>query len=77
MKQTLIIIGLFVSGLAFGQESKIDNFLTEIQKYDISDLLTLKKFQTEFEGDTTEIERMEPLGLSAIITKDFIFILFQ
>ena len=43
MKQTLIIIGLFVSGLAFGQESKIDNFLTEIQKYDISDLLTLKK----------------------------------
>ncbi|HOD62353.1 MAG TPA: hypothetical protein PKG96_09670 [Bacilli bacterium] len=62
MKQTLIIIGLFVSGLAFGQESKIDNFLTEIQKYDISDLLTLKKFQTEFEGDTTEIERMEPLG---------------
>lgn len=62
MKQLLIIIGLITSGLAFGQESKTTDFLTGIQQLDISDLWTLNKFQTEFEGDTSLIVRQEPLG---------------
>ena len=62
MKQIFIIIGLLLSGLIYGQETKTIDFLTEITNYDISDLWTLKKFRTEFEGDTSWIERMEPLG---------------
>lgn len=62
MKQIFIIVGFLLSGLIYGQETKTTNFMTEISKYDISDLWTLKKFRTEFEGDTSWIERMEPLG---------------
>jgi hypothetical protein len=60
MKQILIIIGLTISGLAFGQDSKTTDFLTEIQNYEISDLWTLDKFQPE--DDTAYIKRQEPLG---------------
>lgn len=62
MKQIILIVGLIVSGLAFGQESKTTDFLSEIQKFDISDLWTLDKFQTEFEGEASLIDRQEPLG---------------
>jgi len=62
MKRILIIIGLLAQGLAYGQESKTIDFLSEIKKYDISDLWTLRKFRTLYEGDTSWIERREPLG---------------
>jgi hypothetical protein len=62
MKQIFIIIGWLLSGFVYGQETKTTDFLTEITKHDISDLWTLKKFRTEFENDTSWIERMEPLG---------------
>jgi hypothetical protein len=62
MKRLLIIIGLITTELVFGQESKNTEFLSEIIMYDISDLWTLNKFQTEFEDDTSLVERQEPLG---------------
>ena len=62
MKQVFIIIGFFLSGFAYGQETNTTDFFNEIAKHDISELLTLKKFRTEFENDTSWIERMEPLG---------------
>jgi len=60
MRQFLICIGLIISGVAFGQQPKTTDFLTEITKYDISDLWTLTKFQAE--NDTIIVERQEPLG---------------
>lgn len=62
MKRILILIGFILSVLAYGQESETTDFISEINKYDISNLWTLNKFQTEFEGDTSYIERQEPLG---------------
>jgi hypothetical protein len=46
----------------YGQDITTSNFQAEITKHNISDLWTLKKFRTEFENDTSWIERMEPLG---------------
>lgn len=60
MKHLLIILGLFVSIHTFGQESKTNNFLSEIGRYDISDLWTLKTLQIE--NDTNVYRRGEPLG---------------
>lgn len=60
MKQIIVIIGFILSGLAFGQDIKTTDFLTEIQNYDISDLLTLDKFQPE--DDTAFVKRQEPIG---------------
>ncbi len=62
MKQILLITGLFITSLAFGQESKSTDFLSEIQKFDVSDLWTLDQFYTEIEGEASLIERQEPLG---------------
>lgn len=62
MKKILTIIGLLLTGFVYGQETETANFVTEIAKYDISDLWTLTKFRIEFENDTSWIERMEPLG---------------
>jgi hypothetical protein len=62
MKQIFTIIWLIISGFTYGQETKITDYLNEIIQHDISDLWTLKKFRTEFERDTSWIDRMEPLG---------------
>ena len=62
MKQIIILITLFATGLGYGQDNNPDNFLSEIKKYNISDLWTLKKFETEYEHDTSWIKRAEPLG---------------
>jgi hypothetical protein len=62
MKQRLLILGLLITSFISGQESNSTDFLSEIQKFDISDLWTLEKFQAEFEGDTSSTERQEPLG---------------
>ena len=60
MRRILIIVGLIISGLVCGQQQKTTNFLPEISKYDISDILTQTKFKAE--NDTTIVERQEPLG---------------
>ena len=60
MRRILIIVGLIISGLVCGQQPKTTDFLTEITKYDISDILTLTKFKVE--NDTTIVERQEPIG---------------
>ncbi len=62
MKQLLIIIGFFTVLTVKGQEDKTYDFFSEIKIYDISDLWTIKEINYEFEGDTTIIERSEPLG---------------
>ncbi len=62
MKHLVFIVGIILAGSLYGQEAKTTDYLTDIIKNDISDLWTLKKFRTEFEGDTSWIERMEPLG---------------
>jgi hypothetical protein len=61
MKSILLMIGITLTVLARGQENTV-NFLPQIKNYNISHLLTLTKFQTEFERDTNWIERAEPLG---------------
>lgn len=60
MRRILISIGLIISGIVSGQQPKTTDFLTEITKYDISDLWTLTKFKVE--SDTTIVEKQEPLG---------------
>ena len=60
MKRILIIVGLIISVLVSGQEPKTTDFMTEIIKYDISDLWTLTKLKVE--NDTTIFEKQEPLG---------------
>ena len=60
MKKTLSFLLLFIPLLVIGQEIKTLDFTEELSKYDISDLLTLNKFQVE--NDTNTVQRMEPLG---------------
>ena len=60
MRRILIIVGLIISGLVYGQQPETTDFLTEINKYDISELWTLTKLKIE--NDTTIVERQEPLG---------------
>lgn len=60
MKRILIFIGLLISGLVSGQQPKTTDFMTEISKYDISELWTLTKLKIE--GDTIIVERREPIG---------------
>ncbi len=62
MKQLLIIIAFFAVFTVKGQEEETYDFFQEIKNYDISDLWTIKEINYEFEGDTTTIERTEPLG---------------
>ncbi|MBB3186337.1 hypothetical protein [Microbacter margulisiae] len=60
MRLFLILLGIVVSGLVYGQEPKTTDFLTEITKHDISHLWTLKQFQAG--NDTVIVERQEPVG---------------
>lgn len=60
MRRILIIAGLIISGLVYGQQAETTDFITEITNYDISELWTLTKF--EIENDTTIVERNEPIG---------------
>jgi len=60
MKRFLIVFGLISTGLVFGQEKPTTDFLSEIQKFDISYLWTLTNFQPE--NDTSFVKRQEPLG---------------
>lgn len=60
MKQLLLIFGLFITLISKGQERNTKDFLAKIRQYDISDLLTLDKFQVE--DDTIIVDRPEPLG---------------
>jgi hypothetical protein len=62
MKQILIFLGILTSIFTFGQEMKTSDFKSGIQKFDISDLWTLNKFQDEYQGKISFIERQEPLG---------------
>jgi hypothetical protein len=59
MKRLLIIFGLFTLGLVYGQEGKTTDFLVAIQKFDVSDLFTLDKFNIE--NDTVIVSRLQPL----------------
>jgi hypothetical protein len=58
----IMIMGLILTVPGISQEFKTNDFLPEIVKFDISDLLTLEKFIAEIETDTSEIKRMAPLG---------------
>lgn len=60
MRQILIVVGFLISCLVSGQPPKTTDFMTEISKYDISELWTLTKLKVE--NDTTIFERQEPLG---------------
>ena len=60
MRQILIIIGLIISVLVYGQQPKTKDFLTEISNYDISEVWTLTNLKIE--NDTSIVERQEPLG---------------
>ena len=62
MKQLLIIIGFLSVLAAKGQENETSDFNSKIENYDISNMWTIKEINYEFEGDTTIIERAEPLG---------------
>jgi hypothetical protein len=60
MRNIFILIPLLIAVQSFGQVSDKINFTKEIQKYDISDLLTLEKFNIE--NDTVKVQRQQPLG---------------
>ena len=60
MRRLIIIIGLCCTVLCWSQEGKTTDFLSEITKFDISQLWTLNKFQAE--DDTIIIERKDPIG---------------
>lgn len=60
MKKIFLIIGLFVSGIVVGQVNNTTDFLTEISKYDLSDLWVLNKFQPE--NSEEYVDRIEPIG---------------
>lgn len=58
----LIALFSFFPLIIFSQEIRTTDFSDQIIQYDVSDLWTLTRFQTEFEGDTSTIARREPLG---------------
>ena len=60
MKQIITFLFLLFTIFVYGQDIKTSDFTDQIKNYDISDLLTLSKFQIE--NDTTTVERPEPLG---------------
>ncbi len=60
MKQIFTFLFLSFTILVYGQDIKTSDFTDQIKNYDISDLLTLSKFQIE--NDTTTVNRPEPLG---------------
>lgn len=60
MKQILVTIGLLLSAFIYCQEPKSKDFLSQIEKQDISDIWTLRKLKIE--NDTLILDRPEPLG---------------
>ncbi len=60
MKQIITFLFLLFTIIVYGQDIKTSDFTYQIKNYDISDLLTLSKFQIE--NDTTTVDRTEPIG---------------
>ena len=60
MRKVILLIVILISVQTFGQENKKIDFTKEIQKFDISNLLTLEKFNIE--NDTIVVHRQQPLG---------------
>jgi hypothetical protein len=60
MRRMILLIAMLISVQIFGQESDKIDFTKEIQKFDISDLLTLERFNIE--NDTVVVPRQQPLG---------------
>ena len=59
MRQIYLILGLFFSLLAFGQEPKVKEYFIEINTTDFSDLWTTDSILAE---NRNLIERQEPIG---------------
>ena len=59
MKHIILILGLLISTLAFGQESKTIEYLPEAKEVDFSDLWSLDSILVE---NRNLIERKQPLG---------------
>ena len=60
MRNLLGIIFFLLALNCFSQNMETTNFIKEIEKADISNLLTISKFQIE--NDTTWVQRPEPVG---------------
>lgn len=64
-KNKIILLQLFIISytiFGYSQTLKKYDYLSELKKEDVSDIWILNKFQTEFEFDTTYVERAQPLG---------------
>ena len=60
MRHFIFIINFFICGLIIAQESPTKDFYKEIQKYNVSDLWTVRRVQVE--DDTTLTNLLDPIG---------------